>query len=165
MAGGTRAVDFPVAMPAQAANAGLGDIFAATISADGSKLNYSTYFGGTLDDGAPGATLDSQGNVILVGQTWSNDFPNAGGLTLPFSYRNAFVMKLAAPGLPVITSVLNGASLLPGIEAGSWVTIKGSNLANTCARAPKSNQRMPNRAKETGATRPSPCRRALSPVI
>jgi uncharacterized protein (TIGR03437 family) len=27
--------------------------------------------------------------------------------------------------------VLNGASFQPGIEAGSWVTIKGSNLANS----------------------------------
>jgi uncharacterized protein (TIGR03437 family) len=27
--------------------------------------------------------------------------------------------------------VLNGASFLPGIEAGSWVTVQGSNLANT----------------------------------
>ncbi|MDE3164731.1 MAG: VCBS repeat-containing protein [Acidobacteriota bacterium] len=32
---------------------------------------------------------------------------------------------------PVITSVVNAASFLPGIEAGSWVTIKGTNLANT----------------------------------
>ena len=37
----------------------------------------------------------------------------------------------AATNLPTITSVLNGASFLPGIEAGSWVTIKGSNLSNT----------------------------------
>ena len=30
-----------------------------------------------------------------------------------------------------ITSVLNGASYLNGIEAGSWVMIQGTNLANT----------------------------------
>jgi uncharacterized protein (TIGR03437 family) len=32
---------------------------------------------------------------------------------------------------PVISSVVNGASFQPGIEAGSWVTIQGANLANT----------------------------------
>jgi len=131
VAGGTRAFDFPVARPAQAASAGLADAFAATISADGSKLNYSTYFGGSDDDGALGATLDSQSDVIFAGQTWSGDFPNVGGLQLPFSYGNAFVVKIAPPGPPAITSVLNGASYQPGIEAGSWVIIQGTNLANT----------------------------------
>jgi uncharacterized protein (TIGR03437 family) len=32
---------------------------------------------------------------------------------------------------PTISSVTNGASFQPGIEAGSWVTIKGSNLSST----------------------------------
>jgi uncharacterized protein (TIGR03437 family) len=131
VAGGTRAVDFPVVMPAQAANAGLADAFVATMSADGSALNYSTYFGGSEDDGALGATLDSQGDVIFVGQTWSSKFPNVGGLQPSFGYGNAFVVKLAPPGPPAITSVLNGASYQPGIESGSWVMIQGTNLANT----------------------------------
>ena len=130
VAGETRAIDFPMVMPAQGATAGLADAFASTISSDGSKLNYSTYFGGSQDDGALGATVDSQGNVIFVGQTWSVDFPNARG-ALPFGYGNVFVVKLAAPGPPAISSVLNGASYQPGIEAGSWAMISGTNLANT----------------------------------
>ncbi|MGP0070925.1 MAG: SBBP repeat-containing protein [Bryobacteraceae bacterium] len=131
VAGGTRAIDFPITMPAQASSAGLADAFAATISADGSKLNYATYFGGSGDDGALGATVDAQGDVIFAGQTWSSDFPNAGGLQLPFSYGNAFVVKVAPPGPPAISSVFNGASFLPGIEAGSWAMIQGTNLSNT----------------------------------
>jgi len=131
VAGGTRAVDFPVVTPAQAANAGLADAFAATFSADGSKLNYSTYFGGSQDDGALAVELDAQGNVILAGQTWSGDFPIPGGVQPPTGFGEAFVVKLAPPGPPAITSVLNGASYLPGIEAGSWVMIQGTNLANT----------------------------------
>jgi uncharacterized protein (TIGR03437 family) len=131
VAGGTRAVDFPVVRPAQVANAGLADAFVATVSADGSALNYSTYFGGSQDDAALGATVDSQGDVIFVGQTWSSDFPNVGGVQPPYGYGNAFVVKLAPPGPPAITSVLNGASYQPGIESGSWVMIQGVNLANT----------------------------------
>ena len=131
VAGGTRAADFPVVTPAQATSAGLADIFVATISADGSKLNYATYFGGSEDDSALAVALDSQGNVILAGQTWSFDFPIPGGVQPPTGYGEAFVVKLAPPGPAVITSVLNGASYQPGIEAGSWVMIQGANLANT----------------------------------
>ena len=71
------------------------------------------------------------GNVILAGQTWSFDFPVPGGVQPPSGYGEAFVVKLAPPGPPAITSVLNGASYQPGIEAGSWVMIQGTNLANT----------------------------------
>lgn len=131
VAGGTRAADFPVVKPAQATSAGLADAFAATISADGSKLSYATYFGGSEDDSALAVALDSQGNVILAGQTWSFDFPIPGGVQPPTGYGEAFVVKLAPPGPAVITSVLNGASYQPGIEAGSWVMIQGANLANT----------------------------------
>jgi uncharacterized protein (TIGR03437 family) len=127
VAGGTRATDFPTVNPAQAANAGRADAFAAILFADGSKLNYSTYFGGSQDDGALAAAIDSTGNVIVAGQTFSPDFP---GLQPPYGLGDAFVVKLAT-GTPAISSVLNGASFQPGIEAGSWAMITGVNLANT----------------------------------
>jgi hypothetical protein len=97
VAGGTRATDFPGVVPAQAASAGLADVFAATLSADGGKLNYATYFGGSADDSALAAALDSQGNVILAGQTWSFDFPIPGGVQPPTGYGEAFVVKLTPP--------------------------------------------------------------------
>jgi uncharacterized protein (TIGR03437 family) len=132
VAGGTRSVDMPVAFPAQAANAGLADAFASTISADGSKLTYSTYLGGSQDDGALAVAVDSQGNVILAGQTRSySDFPVSGPQQPKGGYGDAFVTRLPPPAAPVIASVVNAASLQPGIEAGSLVTILGSNLANT----------------------------------
>ena len=133
VAGGTRGIDFPTVNPAQAANTGLADAFVSTISADGSKLTYSTYYGGSQDDGALAVALDSQGNAIFVGQTFSGDFPVPGGSQLPFSYGSAFVVKLET-GPPVISAVLNAASFQTGIEAGSWVMIAGTNLANTNPR-------------------------------
>jgi uncharacterized protein (TIGR03437 family) len=131
VAGGTRAADFPVANPAQAANAGLADAFVTTISADGGTLRYSTYLGGSQDDSALAVTTDSAGNLIFAGQTWSRDFPVPGGVGVVSGYGKAFVVKLAPPAPPAIASVLNGASFQPGIEAGSWVTITGTGLANT----------------------------------
>ena len=131
VAGGTRSVDLPLASPVQAANAGMSDAFASKLSADGSTLMYSTYLGGSGDDGALAAASDAQGNVIMAGQTWSRDFPVPGGVQPPAGqYGDMFVAKLA-PGAPIITAVVNGANFLLGIEAGSWVTIRGNNLANT----------------------------------
>jgi uncharacterized protein (TIGR03437 family) len=133
VAGGTRSVDLPVVFAEQAANAGLADAFSSTISADGSQLTYSTYLGGSQDDGALAVAVDAQGNVVLAGQTWSAiDFPVSSGVKLPSpGYGDVFVTRLPPPAGPVITSVVNGASLQPGIEAGSWVAIRGTNLANT----------------------------------
>jgi uncharacterized protein (TIGR03437 family) len=131
VAGGTRAADFPTANPEQSANAGYADAFVATLAADGSKWTYSTYYGGSHDDSALGVTVDAQGNVVFAGQTWSPDFPVSGNAPPHYGYGHAFAVKLTPASPPAIASVLNGASFLPGIEAGSWVTIKGSNLANT----------------------------------
>ena len=44
---------------------------------------------------------------------------------------NGLTPPLAPSMLPTITSVVNGASFQPGIQSGSWVTIQGTNLANT----------------------------------
>jgi uncharacterized protein (TIGR03437 family) len=131
VAGGTRAVDFPTANPEQRANAGYADAFVTTLSADGSKWNYSTYYGGSQDESALAVTLDPQGNLVFSGQTFSYDFPVPGGTAAQAGYGDAFVVKMTANPAPAIASVLNGASYQPGIEAGSWVMIQGSNLANT----------------------------------
>jgi uncharacterized protein (TIGR03437 family) len=130
VAGQTRANDFPTANPTQLANAGNGDAFLTTIAADGSRILYSSYLGGSRDDGALAVNADAQGDLIIAGQTWSSDFP--GGVQPPAGQLgDAFVAKIAPPGPPAISAVLNGASFQPGIEAGSWVAITGSNLANT----------------------------------
>ena len=133
VAGGTRAFDFPQANAAQSYTSGNpAGAFAAVISADGSRLMYSTFLGGSGDAGALALAADSQSNIILAGQTWSGDFPVPGGVKPPAGQLgDAFVAKLAPPAAPVITSVLDSASFRPAIEAGSWVTIRGTNLANT----------------------------------
>jgi len=130
VAGGTRAADFPTANPEQSANAGNADAFVTILSADGSKWNYSTYYGGLQDDAALAVAVDTQGNLVFAGQTWSGDFPVPGGTEAQHGYGDAFVVKLPPNYPPAITSVLNAASFQPGIEAGSWAMIAGSNLAN-----------------------------------
>ena len=98
VAGATRSNDFPIANPAQASTAGRADAFAAVLSADGSRLTYSTYVGGSGDDAALAVAADPQGNVIVAGQTWSFDFPVPGGVLPPAGQLgDVFVAKLSVP--------------------------------------------------------------------
>lgn len=73
------------------------DSFLSEISPDGSKLLYSTYYGGSDDEEAFGMTLDAQGNGYLAGRTISFDTPvtanayqkNLAGII------DAFIAKIA----------------------------------------------------------------------
>ncbi len=46
--------------------------------------------------------------------------------------------KSATSQTPAISDVVNGASFAPGIESGSWVTIKGTNLTSATSCDPSS---------------------------
>ena len=52
-----------------------GDIVVAKLSADGTQLLASTYVGGRYGDQAEGVWLDRDGNVWMVGGTYSDNFP------------------------------------------------------------------------------------------
>jgi len=47
------------------------------------------------------------------------------------SPQNVSVLFTITPPVPIIASVVNGASFQPGFESGSWVTIRGTSLSNT----------------------------------
>lgn len=52
-------------------------------------------------------------------------------------YTASFTLKsAAAASTPAITSVVNGATFASGIEAGSWVTIQGTNLTSAASCDP-----------------------------
>jgi hypothetical protein len=96
--GQTASPDFPTANPLQPA---LGDpnattAFVAKFSADGSALVYSTYLGGSGGDYGGGIALDAAGNVYVIGETSSADFPTANALQPALKGGlNAFVVKIS----------------------------------------------------------------------
>ena len=83
------------------------DGIVAHFNADLSSLVWSTYLGGSIDDGAYSIRLAPDGTFIVGGSTNSNDFPvTAGGLNNSFQggSMDGFLVRLNATG----TSILEG---------------------------------------------------------
>ncbi len=97
-----------------------GDGFAAKLDPTGSKLLFSTFLGGTLDDVAMSIAVDSSSNVYVGGCTISPNFPvknalqsNFGGtdsMNIFFSLGDGFVVKLNPGGSDAIYSTYFGGS-------------------------------------------------------
>src|SRR5229473_2064814 len=80
--GETLSTDFPTMNPLQANYHGGdgGDAFVAKINPTGSALVYSTYLGGSSDDGGSSIAVDSAGDAYVTGFTTSTDFPTKNPL-------------------------------------------------------------------------------------
>jgi DNA-binding beta-propeller fold protein YncE len=116
--GTTNSPNFPTASPVQAAFGGssptcnatqepCGDGFITEINASGTApFVFSTYLGGSGDDGISGLTLDNQQNILVTGFTASPNFPITPGVAQTKcgtdgncnALSDAFVAKI---GLPV----------------------------------------------------------------
>jgi hypothetical protein len=104
---------------------GAHDVFLTELNLTGSALVYSTYLGGSSDDGSPEQTgagsaiaRDSAGHLYVTGQTTSADFPTSAGAmaTMPPGGLDAFVMKFD-PGVssPIYSTYLGGGDWDAGI--------------------------------------------------
>jgi hypothetical protein len=65
--GYTYSTDFPTSNPLQPTNRGGSDAFVAALDPTGATLLYSTYLGGSLEDGGNGVAVDSAGNAYVTG--------------------------------------------------------------------------------------------------
>jgi hypothetical protein len=75
------------------------DAFVAKLNANGSKLTYATYLGGTALDFGRGIAMDASENVYVTGRTESPDYPTVGASAAPPSGgRDALVTKLIRRG-------------------------------------------------------------------
>lgn len=112
--GATTSNDFPVTADAfdSMFDAGV-DAFLTILSAAASTPTYSTYIGGSADDGGSGIAVDASGGAYVTGVAFSNDFPTTPG-AFDTSWNGGgdiFVTKFAngAPNLQV--SALKGKSV------------------------------------------------------
>ena len=132
--------------------------FIVKLDPSGQNILYSTFFGGSSVDVINGVVADSQGNAVLVGATYSSDFP----LTLPASNppkaskSDGFLSKLSADGTHLIYSTALGASRSVTVQAvtldsSGAVYITGeSNSADFLATANAFQSAIPS----TPCTRP-----------
>jgi hypothetical protein len=78
--GSTDSHDYPTTQGAfDRSHNGSVDAFVTKLNAKGSALIYSTYLGGAADDFGLGITVDKRGNVYVIGETDSADFPTTRG--------------------------------------------------------------------------------------
>ena len=86
--------------------------FVVKWSPDGSKMLYSTFFGGSYSDQITAIAVDAQGEAIIAGNTSSSDFPVTENISKasPAGIGSGFVAKLSEDGSKAIYSSIIGAS-------------------------------------------------------
>lgn len=92
--------NFPVSSDAlQATNGGGADGALSILSPDLSRLVYSTYIGGSGDDGTRALAVDRNGNIAVAGQSSSADWParNAAQPTYGGGTADAVAARFAVP--------------------------------------------------------------------
>lgn len=104
--GWTDSADFATANPTQPLLAGARDAFITRFTSDTTRLQDSTYFGGTEDDRGHGLALDPAGNAYVTGMTQSQDLPIVNALQPSFGggSQDAFVAKFGDNVSPDIVS-------------------------------------------------------------
>ena len=85
------------------------DAFVLKIRADGGGLAYCTFLGGADWDVGRAIAVDGQGNAIVVGGTWSMDFPTTPGAVQPAlaDLRDTFLVKLNPAGTDLLLSLIH----------------------------------------------------------
>jgi hypothetical protein len=104
---------------------GFADAFVTKVAPSGSTLVYSTYLGGSGDEGGFGVAVDAAGSAHVIGTTFSTDFPTTGdALDSTHGYpSDAFYVKLAPDATALQYSTLFGGA---GYDGGTYAGDGGS---------------------------------------
>jgi len=125
--GSTDSANFPTA-GGQGAYGGDEDAFVAKLNPSGSALVYSTYIGGSGDNGGNPFGVDSSGAVYITGWTNSTNFPTVNALQSAYGGgpNDAFLTKLNAAGNALLYSTYLGGS---GDDQGLVMALDASGAA------------------------------------
>jgi len=126
--GSTASTNFPTQNPIQGSLTGQRNAFVTKFNPAGSALVYSTYLGGSGNDGGDGIALDSNGSAYVTGTTTSTDFPamNAFQPTYGGGSSDAFVTKFNPGGSALVYSSYLGGSTF---DSGSGIAVDSSGSA------------------------------------
>ena len=124
--------DFPISSALQPVKVASWDAFAARLTADGASLAWSTWLGGRGEDHGRDVGLDASGRAVIVGETYSIDFPLQDSLPLSTACdpddgcdRNAFVSIVQPDGASLCWSELFGG---PGIDMAAAVAVTPAGI-------------------------------------
>jgi beta-propeller repeat-containing protein len=98
-------------------------------------LSYSTYLGGSGDDGGSGIVVDTAGNAYVTGATSSIDFPTTAGTFQTTKgggdnlHSNAFVTKFDPTGSALVYSTYLGGSDPKGADSGRGIAVDADGNA------------------------------------
>lgn len=111
--GETYSTDFPIVNAFQSISQG-GTGFVSKLSADGSTLVYSTYLGGSLEGSTNAIAVDSAGEAVVAGRTYSTNFPVLNALQPAHAAdsgdSDATLTKLSASGSSLVFSTYLGGN-------------------------------------------------------
>ena len=111
--------------------------FVSKLNSSGSALIYSTYLGGSYQDGGHGIALDSSGNAYVTGYTYSSNFPTTSS-NFPATVGafqaaigaddvgTGFVSKLDSRGSMLVYSTYLGGSTS---DSGNGIAVDSSGNA------------------------------------
>ena len=128
LGGYTYSADFPMTNAFQTGLNGIINGFITKLNPQGVGMAYSTYLGGSNQDGCFGIAVDASGNAYITGVATSANFPvtNAAGLDAAFGgNQNAFAAEINAGDTALVYSTYLGGS--------------GTDLGNGIAVDPQSN--------------------------
>jgi predicted transcriptional regulator len=109
-------------------NSGRYDCVIFKLNPAGSKLIYSTYIGGKVDDIGSSIAVDTSGNAYITGETTSDDFPTSADAydRIYNSNQDIFVLKLNFNGSKIMYSTFVGTK---GYEHGNGIDVDSSGYA------------------------------------
>jgi len=128
--GYTSSTNYPLKNPVQESfGGGAWDNFVTKISPSGSALIYSTYLGGSDNDGCFAIALDSEGAACVTGRTKSADYPTKNPIQgNKAGQRDAFITKINASGNALIYSTYLGGSS-SGWDGGADIAVDSEGAA------------------------------------
>jgi hypothetical protein len=126
--GRTSSLNFPPKNAGPISRGAVSDVFVTKLGPNG-DIVYSTYLGGNKDDEGNGIALDPSGNIYVVGQTASTDFPRVAALqTLHGGGTfDAFMAKLNSTGTTLLYSTYLGGTK---DDYGGGIAVDNSGAAH-----------------------------------
>ena len=126
VSGATNSINFPTIAGAFQTTYGGGefDAFVTKLNPTGSALVYSTFIGGSEQDGGFGIAVDTAGSAYVTGRTYSTDFPTTTGAFQPTFGGNgdAFVAKIIDDTSPPPTTTTTRSEESAATHVGPWMT-------------------------------------------